>query len=209
MKKIVKLTESKLVEIVRNIVSEQQTMSRGTKTFDYNLLRKKHDAYVAANSELATGKYQSNPQVYAAMVAKVKALLADYEKMRKLMPPIELPLPTTNKFGTPEFKHDEEVTKPEPEEEPINEQSVAPNNNMYNEAAKVLQSYGFKCTTKSEKYAGKLICDGSTPQGKRAQFNMESNGNFSLGVEGKGRQGGVYKGGNFAPYFIKVLFSMV
>ncbi len=91
---------------------------------------------------------------------------------------------------------------------PVNEEGLKTSVD-YNTVIQVLQPYGFKCSTKNEKYKGQLICDGQTPQGKIAQFNMDSNGNYSLGVSGKGREGGVYKGGNFAPHFIKLLFSLM
>jgi hypothetical protein len=109
MKKIVRLTESKLVELIRGIVSEQQVNAytpeevkrlQALNAYNSNLLDLKR------KGKITPGQYM---QKYNAANPKNK-IKSPNEKT--------IPYVTSTRFLPPEIKPDEEVTKPEPAPEP-------------------------------------------------------------------------------------------
>ena len=112
MKKIVRLTEAKLVEMIRGIVSEQN------KTFKdlYSPEEvKRLQALNAYNSNLQDLK-RKGKITPAQFMQKYNA--ANPKNQIKSPNQGIIPYVTSTKFLPPEIKHDEEVTKPEPAPEP-------------------------------------------------------------------------------------------
>ena len=112
MKKIVRLTEAKLVEMIRGIVSEQnQTFKNLYSPEEVKRLQALNDY----NSNLLDLK-RKGKITPAQFMQKYNA--ANPKNQIKSPNQGIIPYVTSTKFLPPEIKHDEEVTKPEPAPEP-------------------------------------------------------------------------------------------
>jgi hypothetical protein len=109
MKKIVRLTEAKLVEMIRGIVSEQQV-----NAYSPEEVKRRQDLN-AYNSNLQDLK-RKGKITPAQFMQKYNAANPN----NKIKSPNQgiIPYVTSSKFLPPEIKDDEEVTKPEPAPEP-------------------------------------------------------------------------------------------
>ena len=112
MKKIVRLTEAKLVEMIRGIVSEQNKTFKDL--YSPEEVKRLH-ALNDYNSNLLDLK-RKGKITPAQFMQKYNAA----NPKNKIKSPNEgiIPYVTSTKFLPPEIKHDEEVTKPEPAPEP-------------------------------------------------------------------------------------------